>query len=219
MFDVPTQFLVIIDEFSGIITNSRDETRASTNQRASPVVVGPSPTTMSSPIALKSSSPSSSIFGRKKQSVPLLAAQYLQAVSHADSIRRSSSTIATTLTDLDSNSTNTLVDSEDSGEDLLNVPVVPPNSEQVFHTRHIEFGHCADERFRHVSQHTPGKPLAPHKEQDPPYYILLSTYLSYVILICIGHVRDFFGKRLRTKEYSHLMPNNVRLISQQRFPC
>ena len=46
---------------------------------------------MSSPIALKSSSPSPSIFGRKKQSMPLFAAQYLQAVSHADSIRRSAS--------------------------------------------------------------------------------------------------------------------------------
>ena len=154
--------------------------------------------------------------------MPLLAAQYLQAVSHADSIRRSANpTISTTLTDLDDNSAHTLVDAEDGRDDLLNVPVVPPTSEQVFRTRHVEFGHCAEEQFRHVSQHTPGRPFAAHNEQDPPYYILLSTYLSYVILICIGHVRDFFGKRLRTKEYSHLMPRNVRFLLSLGFgfPC
>lgn len=156
------------------------------------------------------SSPSPSIFGKKKQSKPLLAAQYLQAVSHADSLRRSASSTATpTLTDADTASLATLVQPEDDGDDLLNMPVVPPTSAQNFSTRHIEFGHCADERFRHVSQHIPGTPFPPHKEEDPPYYILLSTYISYVILICIGHIRDFFGKRLRTKEYRHLMPNKV----------
>ncbi|PVG04023.1 serine palmitoyltransferase 2 [Serendipita vermifera] len=169
---------------------------------------------MSSPIALRSSSPSPSIFtNSKKQQKPLFAAQYLQAVSHADSIRRSAnSTLASaTLTDVETGSTSsTLIDGDDNEDknDLLNVPVVAPNSTQVFTTRHVEFGHCADERFRHVSQHIPGTYFAPQKEEDPPYYILLSTYLSYVILICIGHVRDFFGKRLRTKEYSHLMPSN-----------
>ena len=152
--------------------------------------------------------------------MPLLAAQYLQAVSHADSIRRSGTpTIATTLTDIDAGSNYSSIDSEEGGSDLLSTPAVAPNSNQVFSTRHIEFGHCADERFRHVSQHIPGTNLAPHKEEDPPYYILLSTYLSYVILICIGHVRDFFGKRLRTKEYSHLMPSNVSSLCSLTAFC
>ncbi|CCA75183.1 related to LCB2-serine C-palmitoyltransferase subunit, partial [Serendipita indica DSM 11827] len=167
---------------------------------------------MSSPIARQSLSPSSSIFSSKKQSKPLLAAEYLQAVSRADSVRRSvsSSKMSHTLADSDSISASTLVDiAEDSEKEcgLLNTPVVPPNSSQVFSTRHVEFGHCADQRFRHVSQHIPGTYFPPQKEEDPPYYILLSTYISYVILICIGHVRDFFGKRLRTKEYQHLMPS------------
>jgi len=87
----------------------------------------------------------------------------------------------------------------------------PPTSEQVFSTVHTEFGHCAEEKYRTTSQHEPGTPLPAHVEQDPPYYILLSTYISYLILICLGHVRDFVGKRLKPVSYRHLMPQNVRL--------
>ncbi|KAG8842809.1 serine palmitoyltransferase component [Serendipita sp. 411] len=188
---------------------------------------------MSSPIAVRNPSPTASIFNHKSQQKPRLAAQYLQAVSQADSLRRSSaasvmtgSTATATLTDKDSSITaSTLVDGESTGgggrrsgatthghwdekPSLLNTPTVAPNSTQVFQTKHVEFGHCADERFRHISQHIPGTLFPHHNEDDPPYYILLSTYISYVILICIGHVRDFFGKKLRTREYRHLMPNN-----------
>ena len=39
---------------------------------------------------------------------------------------------------------------------------------------------------------------------EPPYYYLLTTYISYLILIIFGHVRDFFGKRFRKENYRHL---------------
>jgi serine palmitoyltransferase len=45
-------------------------------------------------------------------------------------------------------------------------------------------------------------------EDEPPYYYLLTTYLSYLILIIFGHVRDFFGKRFRESHYRHLKPMN-----------
>ncbi|KAK5182170.1 serine palmitoyltransferase component, partial [Cryomyces antarcticus] len=41
-------------------------------------------------------------------------------------------------------------------------------------------------------------------EDEPPYYFLLTTYISYLVLIIFGHVRDFFGKRFRQKHYKHL---------------
>ena len=91
----------------------------------------------------------------------------------------------------------------------LSVPIVPLNSTQMFSTHHLEFGHCTDERYRLTSQHTPGTPFQSHFDEDPPYYVLLSTYLSYVILIIIGHVRDFFGKRLYPYYYTHLTPHKV----------
>jgi serine palmitoyltransferase len=43
---------------------------------------------------------------------------------------------------------------------------------------------------------------------EPPYYYLLTTYISYLILIAFGHVRDFFGKRFREENYRHLKPRN-----------
>lgn len=43
---------------------------------------------------------------------------------------------------------------------------------------------------------------------EPPYYYLLTTYISYLILIIFGHVRDFFGKRFRQERYRHLQARN-----------
>lgn len=41
-------------------------------------------------------------------------------------------------------------------------------------------------------------------EDEPPYFILITTYISYLILIIFGHVRDFFGKRFKKENYKHL---------------
>jgi serine palmitoyltransferase len=97
----------------------------------------------------------------------------------------------------------------DDNDDGLGVPKVPPTSEQTADTRHTEFGHCWNEGYRHTSAHPVGEPVVKHVEVDPPYYILLSTYLSYILLIMVGHIRDFFGKRAKSPEYRHLMPHNV----------
>lgn len=43
---------------------------------------------------------------------------------------------------------------------------------------------------------------------EPPYYYLLTTYVSYLILIIFGHIRDFFGKRFREEHYRHLQARN-----------
>ncbi|KAF8867541.1 hypothetical protein BD779DRAFT_1685680 [Infundibulicybe gibba] len=127
------------------------------------------------------------------------AADYLSALSQADAKARSSSRppTATPALSLSSSVTSSsedpiLNEHDIDNADGLALPVVPPTSEQVFTTLHTEFGHCANDEYRFTSQHTPGTPVLAHVEQDPPYYILLSTYISYLILICMGHVRDFW---------------------------
>lgn len=45
--------------------------------------------------------------------------------------------------------------------------------------------------------------------EEPPYFYLITTYLSYIILSFFGHVRDFYGFRWNKKAFSHLMPSNV----------
>ncbi|RKP26350.1 pyridoxal phosphate-dependent transferase [Syncephalis pseudoplumigaleata] len=56
----------------------------------------------------------------------------------------------------------------------------------------------------HVAPKTPSHP----EEIDVPLFTLLTTYLSYAILIAMGHVRDFFGKRFRREAYAYLMESD-----------
>jgi serine palmitoyltransferase len=182
-------------------------------------------------MALNPPSPTPSLFGRKKSSSSSLssgsiksAASYLAAVKQADASARArgagSNSRATTPTPTAtpalsfSSSVTVSSDSTIEEEDMdqtgpFALPAVPPTSEQVFSTVHTEFGHCANQDYRYTSQHTPGTEVKAHVEPDPPYYILLTTYISYLMLICMGHVRDFFGKRAKSAEYRHLMPADV----------
>jgi serine palmitoyltransferase len=65
-----------------------------------------------------------------------------------------------------------------------------------------QFGPLGSQKHRCTSTYEGefGDPV----EDEPPYYFLLTTYISYLILIVFGHVRDFFGKRFRAAHYSHL---------------
>jgi hypothetical protein len=137
------------------------------------------------------------------------AVSYLSAVSEADARARVASTPPTTTpalslsSSLTSSSDDVVLDdaSEFDNSDGLVLPLNPPTSEQVFTMAHTEFGHCANDRDRYQSQHPPGAIVNAAKEQDLPYYILLSTYISYIILICIGHVRT---RALNISSYNYL---------------
>ncbi|KAF5378995.1 hypothetical protein D9757_009096 [Collybiopsis confluens] len=166
------------------------------------------------------SSPTSSLFKKRPSSStspPTSAASYLSALSQADARARNAqrgSPTSTPALSLSSSFTSTtedtvLAEEDDDNSDGLAIPVgKPPTSEQAYRTVHTEFGHCFNEDYRHISQHIQGQPIARHVDQDPPYYILLSTYISYLVLIVLGHLRDFVGKRFNSREYRHLMPRD-----------
>ncbi|OZJ02355.1 hypothetical protein BZG36_04473 [Bifiguratus adelaidae] len=42
------------------------------------------------------------------------------------------------------------------------------------------------------------------EHQDPPMFTLMTTYLSYLILILFGHLRDFFGKIFKRQKFKNL---------------
>ncbi|PSR72139.1 hypothetical protein PHLCEN_2v11987 [Hermanssonia centrifuga] len=138
------------------------------------------------------------------------AASYLSAVSEADARARAhgmtpNTTPALSLSSsITSSSEDTVLHENEENEDGLSYPKVPPTSEQMFTTVHTEFGHCGNSAFRHTSQHNPAHPVKGVVEQDPPYYILLTTYLSYILVIFFGHLRDFFGKRFSYQGYAAL---------------
>lgn len=47
------------------------------------------------------------------------------------------------------------------------------------------------------------------KMEEAPLYVLVSTYLNYLVLILLGHLRDVIGKVFKRKEYAHLRNNQV----------
>lgn len=106
-------------------------------------------------------------------------------------------------------------DDVDDGSGLT-IPLEPPTSEQMFNTVHSEFGHCNNPRFRFTSRHPSGSPFRHPKDEEPPYYVLLTTYISYLFLICLGHLRDFVGKRANPASYSHLMARDVSSFDSVR---
>ncbi|TXT15773.1 hypothetical protein VHUM_00276 [Vanrija humicola] len=74
--------------------------------------------------------------------------------------------------------------------------------------KHSEFGHDNNPNWRWTSQYNPAEPVTLEDEPDAPFVVLLTTYLSYLLLIVLGHIRDFFGKRFYPSHYSHLLPHN-----------
>ncbi|PWY77349.1 PLP-dependent transferase [Aspergillus heteromorphus CBS 117.55] len=85
----------------------------------------------------------------------------------------------------------------------------PPSPEEArrLAKQHAQFGPIGHHSHRYTSRH-PGGAFPEPVMDEPPYYYLLTTYISYLILIAFGHVRDFFGKRFREENYRHLKPQN-----------
>ena len=69
--------------------------------------------------------------------------------------------------------------------------------------QHAQFGPLGHSSHKYISRHAGGDFPEPVLD-EPPYYYLLTTYISYLILIIFGHVRDYFGKRFRKEHYRHL---------------
>ncbi|RVX65929.1 hypothetical protein B0A52_10236 [Exophiala mesophila] len=73
--------------------------------------------------------------------------------------------------------------------------------------QHAQFGPLNSQSHRYVSRHQGGEFPEPIMD-EPPYYYLLTTYISYLILIIFGHVRDFFGMKFKEDNYRHLKARN-----------
>jgi hypothetical protein len=79
-------------------------------------------------------------------------------------------------------------------EDL---PGVKSEGEQPIHS---QFGPIGSQAHCYVSQHRGGS-LPQHIMDEPAYYYIVTTYIGYMILVILGHIRDFFGKRFKPEKY------------------
>jgi len=55
------------------------------------------------------------------------------------------------------------------------------------------------------------------KLEATPLWVLVSTYLNYLILILYGHLRDILGKVFKRDEYAHLRTHDVCILSYYCF--
>jgi serine palmitoyltransferase len=69
--------------------------------------------------------------------------------------------------------------------------------------QHAAFGPLGSKQHLYSSRFV-GDEFPEPVEDEPPYYYLITTYISYLILIIFGHVRDFFGKRFKKDRYKQL---------------
>jgi serine palmitoyltransferase len=69
--------------------------------------------------------------------------------------------------------------------------------------QHAAFGPLGSKQHLYSSRFV-GNEFPEPVEDEPPYYYLITTYISYLILIIFGHVRDFFGKRFKQDRYKQL---------------
>ncbi|PLW27748.1 hypothetical protein PCASD_24385 [Puccinia coronata f. sp. avenae] len=83
---------------------------------------------------------------------------------------------------------------------ILKQTALQQHHHQQQHTKH---DHDQDHIF-----HIDAQDILTQDPEEPGYWVYLSTYLSYLILILLGHVRDFFGKRFKSTDFRHLMPQN-----------
>ncbi|KAK9460547.1 pyridoxal phosphate-dependent transferase [Lipomyces oligophaga] len=74
--------------------------------------------------------------------------------------------------------------------------------------REMQFGPLTHPSHKYVSQHPKGEPVPEVVIEDPPLFHLIFTFISYLILIIIGHIEDFFGKRFRKEQFAPLIQKN-----------
>ncbi|TGZ83611.1 PLP-dependent transferase [Ascodesmis nigricans] len=137
---------------------------------------------------------------------PKAAGALSAAVQEQNSSRLSPSTLSLPTISLSTATADTISETSSKTTMLFS----PPSAEQSrkLARQHAQFAPLSHPTHRYVSQHPKGVPVSDPVEDDPPYYYLLTTYISYLILIVFGHVRDFFGKIFREKNYKHLKEQN-----------
>ncbi|KAI9897716.1 hypothetical protein N3K66_007572 [Trichothecium roseum] len=87
--------------------------------------------------------------------------------------------------------------------DMQSTTVFEPETEEArerLKRADAQFGPLCHPSHRYTSK-SHGQPLQAPVEDEPPYFFILTTYISYLILILLGHIRDFFGKRFGDKKH------------------
>lgn len=85
------------------------------------------------------------------------------------------------------------------------VPDPPVSNLSIEEKAKMEFGPLTSNKWLSVAQLDPNEEIKPSILDEPPYFIVLTTYLDYLVFLLIGHCKDFFGMLLMPQYFSALV--------------
>lgn len=104
-----------------------------------------------------------------------------------------------------SNTSSTSDSKNDSGPEQPAPPSGPSPSDLHRQARRdAEFGPLGHPSHLYASQH-PGGAVPDPIIDEPPYFYMLTTYISFLILIFVGHTQDFLARWFTPHKHRHLM--------------
>jgi len=138
-----------------------------------------------------------------------VAVQAFVASQEKALLKSPSTRINTSLLALPTICLSTVQGEQSKAEEQMTTLYEPPSYEEtmLMAKREAEFGPLISRNHLYSSQFEGGEFPEP-VDDEPPYFYVITTYLSYLILIIFGHVRDFFGKKFKAANYKHLKPQN-----------
>ncbi|CAK7895294.1 serine palmitoyltransferase 2 [[Candida] anglica] len=88
------------------------------------------------------------------------------------------------------------------------IPNAPHDTRSHEVLAELEYGKLTSNDYLYVSKHPVGEALPEPIDDEPQYIIYIATYVNYLILIIIGHIRDAFGKIFKPQDYKDLVEEN-----------
>ncbi|CEJ92079.1 Putative Serine palmitoyltransferase [[Torrubiella] hemipterigena] len=154
-------------------------------------------------LAMQQSSPSPSSGSQQLPSATQQQQQQQTPSSPSPAQAKAVNGIAPSSAPLPTISLSTAQAGDQNARDTATTTLFKPQSDQEMEVRRradAQFGPLVHSSHLYTSK-SHGEPLAAPIEDEPPYYFFLTTYISYLLLILLGHIRDFFGKRFGNKKY------------------
>ncbi|SCU99861.1 LANO_0F04038g1_1 [Lachancea nothofagi CBS 11611] len=85
------------------------------------------------------------------------------------------------------------------------VPLVDKAEESVEDRKANEFGPLTSKQFLYEVRSRDGEPLNDPILDTPSYYVVVITYLNYLILIILGQLHDFLGMTFQKEKHQDIM--------------
>ncbi|KAF6013160.1 hypothetical protein HII12_001875 [Brettanomyces bruxellensis] len=88
------------------------------------------------------------------------------------------------------------------------LPDAPADGRSDEEKAEMEFGRLTSEKWLSIAKCDPDHPFKAPIADEPPYFVVIMTYLNYLVMILIGHIRDFLGMLFTPQNYKAMLPQN-----------